>query len=185
MTLVGTIIEAENSLAIIADPNGQFDVKGIGEILEVDPAGIAVANIEAEQVTLDYRGDTTVLVLERKQKKNKVKEDEHALVDPPLLDTSGKLPGGQPFENFRELKQILLTSQRRRIIENIVKRTLSYALARELNIHDMPTVDAISSELDRHGNLELREGSYHDLIHLVVNSLPFTHAQTSQIKTTD
>ena len=121
----------------------------------------------------------------RKQKKNKVKEDEHALVDPPLLDTSGRLPGGQSFEDFRELKQILLTSQRRRIIENIVKRTLSYALARELNVHDMPTVDEISSELDRHGNLELREGSYHDLIHLVVNSLPFTHAQTSQIKTTD
>ena len=121
----------------------------------------------------------------RKQKKNKAKEDEHAFVDPPLLDTSGRLPGGQSFENFRELKQILLTSQRRRIIENIVKRTLSYALARELNVHDMPTVDEISSELDRHGNLELREGSYHDLIHLVVNSLPFTHAQTSQIKTTD
>ena len=121
----------------------------------------------------------------RKQKKNKVKEDERALVDPPLLDTSGKLPSGQSFEDFRELKQILLTSQRRRIIENIVKRTLSYALARELNVHDMPTVDEISSELDRHGNLELREGSYHDLIHLVVNSLPFTHAQTSQIKTTD
>ena len=121
----------------------------------------------------------------RKQKKNKAKEDERALVDPPLLDTSGKLPSGQSFEDFRELKQILLTSQRRRIIENIVKRTLSYALARELNVHDMPTVDEISSELDRHGNLDLREGSYHDLIHLVVNSLPFTHAQTSQIKTTD
>ena len=121
----------------------------------------------------------------RKQKKNKVKEDVRAFVDPPLLDTSGRLPGGQSFEDFRELKQILLTSQRRRIIENIVKRTLSYALARELNVHDMPTVDEISSELDRHGNLELREGSYHDLIHLVVNSLPFTHAQTSQIKTTD
>ncbi len=121
----------------------------------------------------------------RKQKKNKVKEDEHALVDPPLLDTSGRLPGGQSFDDFRELKKIFLTSQRRRIIENIVKRTLSYALARELNVHDMPTVDEISSELDRHGNLDLREGSYHDLIHLVVNSLPFTHAQTSQIKTTD
>ena len=121
----------------------------------------------------------------RKQKKNKVKEDVRAFVDPPLLDTSGRLPGGQSFEDFRELKQILLTSQRRRIIENIVKRTLSYALARELNVHDIPTVDEISSELDRHGNLELREGSYHDLIHLVVNSLPFTHAQTSQIKTTD
>lgn len=151
---------------------------------KIDPLGFAM---QAYDPTGAYNptGLNPTKGKNRKQKKNKVKEDEHALVDPPLLDTSGKLPGGQPFENFRELKQILLTSQRRRIIENIVKRTLSYALARELNVHDMPTVDEISSELDRHGNLELREGSYHDLIHLVVNSLPFTHAQTSQIKTTD
>ena len=151
---------------------------------KIDPLGFAM---QAYDSTGAYNptGLNPTKGKNRKQKKNKVKEDEHALVDPPLLDTSGKLPGGQSFEDFRELKQILLTSQRRRIIENIVKRTLSYALARELNVHDMPTVDEISSELDRHGNLELREGSYHDLIHLVVNSLPFTHAQTSQIKTTD
>ena len=151
---------------------------------KIDPLGFAM---QAYDATGAYNptGLPITKGKNRKQKKNKVKEDEHALVDPPLLDTSGRLPGGQSFENFRELKQILLTSQRRRIIENIVKRTLSYALARELNVHDMPTVDEISSELDRHGNLELREGSYHDLIHLVVNSLPFTHAQTSQIKTTD
>ena len=151
---------------------------------KIDPLGFAM---QAYDSTGAYNptGLNPTKGKNRKQKKNKVKEDEHALVDPPLLDTSGRLPGGQPFENFRELKQILLTSQRRRIIENIVKRTLSYALARELNVHDMPTVDEISSELDRHGNLELREGSYHDLIHLVVNSLPFTHAQTSRIKTTD
>ena len=151
---------------------------------KIDPLGFAM---QAYDSTGAYNptGLNPTKGKNRKQKKNKVKEDEHAFVDPPLLDTSGRLPGGQPFENFRELKQILLTSQRRRIIENIVKRTLSYALARELNVHDMPTVDEISSELDRHGNLELREGSYHDLIHLVVNSLPFTHAQTSQIKTTD
>ena len=151
---------------------------------KIDPLGFAM---QAYDSTGAYNptGLNPTKGKNRKQKKNKVKEDEHAFVDPPLLDTSGRLPGGQSFENFRELKQILLTSQRRRIIENIVKRTLSYALARELNVHDMPTVDEISSELDRHGNLELREGSYHDLIHLVVNSLPFTHAQTSQIKTTD
>ena len=151
---------------------------------KIDPLGFAM---QAYDSTGAYNptGLNPTKGKNRKQKKNKVKEDEHALVDPPLLDTSGRLPGGQSFENFRELKQILLTSQRRRIIENIVKRTLSYALARELNVHDMPTVDEISSELDRHGNLELREGSYHDLINLVVNSLPFTHAQTSQIKTTD
>jgi len=151
---------------------------------KIDPLGFAM---QAYDATGAYNptGLPITKGKNRKQKKNKAKEDECAFVDPPLLDTSGRLPGGQSFEDFRELKQILLTSQRRRIIENIVKRTLSYALARELNVHDMPTVDEISSELDRHGNLELREGSYHDLIHLVVNSLPFTHAQTSQIKTTD
>jgi len=151
---------------------------------KIDPLGFAM---QAYDITGAYNptGLIPTKGKKRKQKKNKAKEDELALVDPPLLDTSGRLPGGQSFDDFRELKQILLTSQRRRIIENIVRRTLSYALARELNVHDMPTVVEISSELDRHGNLELREGSYHDLIHLVVNSLPFTHAQTSQIKTTD
>ena len=98
------------------------------------------------------------------------------------LDTSGKLPSGESFDNFRGLQQILIKSQRRTVIENIVKRTLSYALARELNVNDMPTVDAICSELDRHGNLNLQEGTYHDLIHLVANSLPFTHAQPQHIK---
>ena len=71
LTLVGTIIESDKSLAIIADANGQFDVKGVGDILEIAPDGIAIANIKSEQVTLTYLGKSTVLMLERKQKKNK------------------------------------------------------------------------------------------------------------------
>lgn len=71
LTLVGTIIESDKSLAIIADANGQFDVKGVGDTLEIDPDGIAITNIKSEQVTLTYRGKSTVLMLERKQKKNK------------------------------------------------------------------------------------------------------------------
>ena len=151
---------------------------------KIDPLGFAM---QAYDITGAYNptGLIPTKGKNRKQKKNKPKEDEGAFVDAPLLDTSGRLPGGQSFDDFRELKKIFLTSQRRRIIENIVKQTLSYALARKLNVHDMPTVNAISSELDQHGNLNIGEGTYHDLIHLVVNSLPFTHAQTSQIKTTD
>ena len=151
---------------------------------KIDPLGFAM---QAYDITGAYNptGLIPTKGKNRKQKKNKPKEDERAFVDAPLLDTSGRLPGGQSFDDFRELKKIFLTSQRRRIIENIVKQTLSYALARKLNVHDMPTVNAISSELDQHGNLNIGEGTYHDLIHLVVNSLPFTHAQTSQIKTTD
>lgn len=98
------------------------------------------------------------------------------------MDTSGQLPTGETFDDYHGLQKILVSSQRRTVIENIVKRTLSYALARQLNLHDMPTVNAISGELDKHGDLTLREGTYHDLIHLVVNSLPFTHAQAQQIK---
>ena len=49
----------------------------------------------------------------------------------------------------------------------IVRRTMSYALCRKLYVYDRPTVDAIVTELN--GN----EGTYHDLIHRVANSLPF------------
>ena len=71
LTLVGTIIDPGNSLAIIADANGQFDVKGVGDTLEIDPDGIEISNIKAEQVTLTHRGKSTVLILERTQKKIK------------------------------------------------------------------------------------------------------------------
>jgi len=71
LTLVGTIIESGKSLAIITDINGQFDVKGVGDTLEIDPNGIVITNIQAEQVTLMHRSQSTVLTLERTQKKNK------------------------------------------------------------------------------------------------------------------
>ncbi|MFT5130950.1 MAG: hypothetical protein ACI8W8_004583, partial [Rhodothermales bacterium] len=86
------------------------------------------------------------------------------------IDTSGKLPSGETFADFKELKKILTTSRRRDVIRNIVERTLSYGLARKLTIYDRPIIDRITDELDT-GN-----GGYGDLIRLVANSLPFTHA---------
>jgi len=71
LTLVGTIIEADQSLAIIADATGQFDVKGVGEALEISPAGIVIAEIEAEWVKLKYRGQSAQLQLERSKGKTK------------------------------------------------------------------------------------------------------------------
>lgn len=71
LSLVGTIIESNNSLAIIADPDGQFDVKAVGETLELAPAGIVITSIQAEQVTLTHQGKTTTLKLERQQQKSK------------------------------------------------------------------------------------------------------------------
>jgi type II secretory pathway component PulC len=71
LSLVGTIIEPNNSLAIIADANGEFDVKGVGETLELAPDGLVITSIESEQVTLKHQGKTATLSLDRKQKKNK------------------------------------------------------------------------------------------------------------------
>lgn len=83
------------------------------------------------------------------------------------IDTTGRLPGGETFKDFAELKQILLTGRRERIVRNMVERTLSYALCRKLVRGDQPTVDAISKKM-----LE-SDGTWRDLFVEVANSLPF------------
>ena len=65
VTLVGTIIQPEQSLAIVADALGEFDVKGIGESLELSPQGITVERIESERVTLRYQGRQSTIELDR------------------------------------------------------------------------------------------------------------------------
>ena len=67
VVLVGTIIQPEQSLAIIADAAGEFDVKGVGESLELTPQGITIATIESERVTLLYQGRPTMIEIDRKQ----------------------------------------------------------------------------------------------------------------------
>jgi type II secretory pathway component PulC len=68
LTLVGTIIESGKSLAIIADSQGAFDVKGVGESLELSPAGVSVQRIDSEQVELQYQGKTSTVKLDRDAK---------------------------------------------------------------------------------------------------------------------
>ncbi len=65
ITLVGTIIEAEQSLAIVADAGGEFDVKGVGESLELSPQGITIKTIEPERVTVSYQGRESTIELDR------------------------------------------------------------------------------------------------------------------------
>ncbi|WP_166831712.1 DUF1592 domain-containing protein [Thalassoroseus pseudoceratinae] len=83
------------------------------------------------------------------------------------VDTSGRLPSGEEFDDFQGLKQILVTSQRQRVIRNIVERTLSYALCRKLELFDRPTVDALTEKLHR------SNGTYRDLVFEIAMSLPF------------
>lgn len=83
------------------------------------------------------------------------------------VDTTGQLPTGESFQDFAGLKQILVTSQREPVIRNIVKRTLSYALCRKLEVFDRPTVDKIVEKL------VAQNGTYRNLVHQVATSLPF------------
>lgn len=68
VTLVGTIIEPEQRLAIVADATGEFDVKGIGEALELTPAGMTIVQIDSEQITLRYQGRQSTIELDRSAK---------------------------------------------------------------------------------------------------------------------
>ena len=88
----------------------------------------------------------------------------------PTTQTAGKLPGGETFEDFQGLKKILVTTKKRDVIRNIVERTLSYALCRKLEIHDQPTINAITDKL------HTQDGTYRKLVLEVANSLPFREA---------
>jgi hypothetical protein len=83
------------------------------------------------------------------------------------IDTSGKLPSGETFETFAELKTILLSKKRKPIVRNIVEQTLAYALCRKLERNDQPVVDAITK------NLCENDGTWLGLFQQVANSLPF------------
>lgn len=86
------------------------------------------------------------------------------------VDTTGKLPSGETFNDFQELKTILVTSKRRQVIENIVERTLSYAVCRKLELFDRPTVEAITDKLDQN------DGTYRDLVYEIAISVPMRKA---------
>ncbi len=85
------------------------------------------------------------------------------------LDTAGRLPSGEAFDDYQGLKTILVTSQRKPVIRNIVRRTLAFALCRKLERGDAPAVNRIVETLDA------EEGSFQQLVHLIATSLPFTH----------
>lgn len=93
--------------------------------------------------------------------------DGPAYKDNEDVDTSGQLPTGESFKDFEGLKQILVTTHRESVVRNIVKRTLSYALCRKLELYDRPTVDNIVDKLIK------SDGTYRDLIYQIAMSVPF------------
>lgn len=83
------------------------------------------------------------------------------------IDTSGRLPSGETFDDFSQLQQILTTTQKEAVIRNMVERTLSFALCRKLTIYDRPEVESMTSDLSDN------DGTWRDLFFAVVKSVPF------------
>ena len=129
----------------------------------IDPIGFALQA---------YDSDGWYVLGKQTAQKKRGKRDQP--IDLGRLDTSGRLPSGEEFADFQELKQLLTTRQRARIIRNIIERFLSYALCRDLKLYDQPTIDHIQKQLDHD------DATFRDLIFEIVTSLPFQHTAIRQ-----
>ncbi len=82
------------------------------------------------------------------------------------IDSAGKLPGGDSFRTVPEFRKLLVDRQDQ-FNRCLTEKLMTYALGRELEVGDRPSVDAILAELDG------QNGGLRELIRLVVLSKPF------------
>jgi len=87
------------------------------------------------------------------------------------IDPSGKLPNGMSFSGPGGLKKLLLEDSDE-FVRGTVEKLMTYALGRELDARDQPSVREImrSTEMNRH--------RFWDLIAAIVRSVPFQMRQT-------
>ena len=89
------------------------------------------------------------------------------------VDASGKLITGEPFQDVRELKRILVERHRRDFYRCLTEKLLTYALGRGLEAHDVQAVDTIV------GRIESGEGRASALIAGIIESAPFQKRRRS------
>lgn len=117
----------------------------------IDPLGFALAK---------YNDDGGLIG----KNQGRVKKDAPL---PEEIDESGRLPSGETFQNFQELKAILMTSEREKITRNAVEQMMRYALCRKLGRNDSPIVEGITSTIIE------TDGTWSDLIHGIASSVVF------------
>ncbi len=64
--------------------------------------------------------------------------------------SQGTLPNGREFESPQELKQALLSHYQDRIVDNMIRKLLAYAIGRKLEPYDRVTIDNIHATLAKH-----------------------------------
>jgi hypothetical protein len=89
------------------------------------------------------------------------------------IDASGKLPTGETFTGPQGLKNLLL-SHPSQFVNATVSRLLTYALGRQLDRRDQPTVRHIMRETEAGGY------RFQDIVNSVVKSVPFQMRQTQE-----
>jgi hypothetical protein len=89
---------------------------------KIDPAGFALENYDAIGAWRDRYPDKLP------------------------VDASGKLDNGETFDNASNFRQLLAT-QEKTFTRCLTKKLLTYALGRELNSNDRPTIDFICEEM--------------------------------------
>ena len=82
------------------------------------------------------------------------------------VDSSGKLPNGQTFTSVDEFRK-LVVAQKETFIRCLTKKLLTYAIGRQLNSGDRPSIDKIGKAMASNGK------GLRDLIQAVVASESF------------
>ena len=83
------------------------------------------------------------------------------------IDASGTLITGEPFQDARALKKILVANHSREFQRCLTEKLLTYALGRGLDYHDVQTVDAIVEKIEASG------GKASALLAGILESAPF------------
>ncbi len=92
------------------------------------------------------------------------------------IQTGGQLPTGETFSGIEELKKVLVTSRRDTVLRNIVRRTMAYALCRELTLYDHATVESLVERMSE------TNGAWRDLFVAIAQTPQFQETIASATK---
>ncbi len=110
--------------------------------VRMDPIGFALENFDAIGRWRDTEGEAAI-------------------------DASGELPGGMEFDGPAGLKRVLSTQLRKRFVQTVAEKLLTYALGRGLEYYDRATVRMIARQAEQSGY------GLADMIVTVTEAMPF------------
>lgn len=68
------------------------------------------------------------------------------------VDSSGEMPSGEAFEDFRELRDILVSTRSEVFIRHLITTVLTYATGRHMEVVDDYSIIDIQKRLKDKGN---------------------------------